>query len=173
MFRLRLYVLLGAVGGLLLLGLLAGCPAAPAEGDSDPVDAPEITDDDTPDCSADDPDGDSADDDAEEPPGAGIEPDEIESGVLLIFHNGSGPMCLEALDWLEEAREDHPALQVEEHLVYEEGERALMLQLEAEHEASEGVSSAFEYLPIMFFEDAAFSGFNADVAEALLGLMPE
>jgi hypothetical protein len=30
--------------------------------------------------------------------------------TLLIFHNGTGPMCIEALAWLETMRTEHPDL---------------------------------------------------------------
>ena len=87
--------------------------------------------------------------------------------TLVIFHNGSGPMCLAALDWLDGAEVDYPALVVEEHLTYEAGEITHLRELQAEFVTSEGVSSSFEYLPIMFLEDRAFSGFDDAVAEAL------
>ncbi|MBN1511599.1 MAG: hypothetical protein JXB13_06260 [Phycisphaerae bacterium] len=90
--------------------------------------------------------------------------------TLLIFHNNTGPMCLAALGWLEEAQADHGALIVEEHLTTESGERDLLHQLEDEYPASEGVSTTFGYLPIIFFKDRAFSGFNDEV-EASLGAL--
>jgi hypothetical protein len=98
---------------------------------------------------------------------------EGEAATLLIFHNNSGPMCLAALDWLDGVKSEDPALVVEEHLTYETGERLLLIQLEAQFQTSQGVSTSFEYLPIVFFRDQAFSGFNDEVAEALQGLLSE
>lgn len=95
-----------------------------------------------------------------------------EGDTLLIFHNGSGPMCLEALDWLEGVRSRFPALAVEEHLTYEAGEAELLGQLEARFQTSQGVSRSFEYLPIVFFREQAFSGFNEEIAAALGELLP-
>ncbi len=90
---------------------------------------------------------------------------------LLIFHNNSGPMCLEALDWLDSVRSEYPELVIEEHLTYESGEMDLFDQLRAPFSQSEGVSAAFGYLPIIFFKDRAFSGFNDDVRDALAALL--
>ncbi len=96
---------------------------------------------------------------------------EGETYTLLIFHNNSGPMCLAALDWLDSVQPEHPALAVEEHLTYEAGETELLAQLEAQFQTSQGVSTSFGYLPIVFFEGQAFSGFNDEIAEMLEGLL--
>jgi hypothetical protein len=94
-----------------------------------------------------------------------------EEETLIIFHNDSGPMCLAALEWLGDVQSEHPALVIEEHLTYEAGEYELLLQLELPFEASQGVSTSFEFLPIIFFQDHAFSGFDDGVAEALEELL--
>jgi hypothetical protein len=91
----------------------------------------------------------------------------VEERTLLIFHNGSGPMCLSALDWLDGIEPQYPALVVEEHLTYEAGERETLVALEQEYQTSQGVSTSFGYLPIMFFEGQAFSGFNDEIAADL------
>jgi hypothetical protein len=92
--------------------------------------------------------------------------------TLLFFQNNSGPMCLAALDWLDSMKSEHPALVVEEHLTYEAGETELLAQLEAQFQSSQGVSTSFEYLPIVFFRGQAFSGFNDEVARMLEELLP-
>lgn len=91
--------------------------------------------------------------------------------VLLVFHNNSGPMCLAALDWLADLRDAHPALVVEEHLTYESGETARLAQYQSLHAASQGVSDGFAYLPIIFFQGQAFSGFDDAIAQALEALL--
>jgi hypothetical protein len=91
--------------------------------------------------------------------------------TLLIFHNNTGPMCLAALDWLAGVQAAHPAVTIEEHLTYEPGETARLLQFERLHAASRGVSESFEYLPIIFFRGQAFSGFNDEVAQTLEALL--
>ncbi|HUU83961.1 MAG TPA: hypothetical protein VM243_10705 [Phycisphaerae bacterium] len=94
-----------------------------------------------------------------------------DGNTFVMFHNNSGPMCLEALDWLDGVKPEHPTLVVEEHLTYEAGEIELLLKLEAQFQTSQGVSTSFEYLPIVFYEGQAFSGFNDEIAEAMEDLM--
>jgi hypothetical protein len=97
--------------------------------------------------------------------------DALAAEKLLIFHNNSGPMCLQALDWLDSIRSQHPELVIEEHLTYEPGEVDLLNQLKAQCSQSQGVSTTFGYLPIVFFQGQAFSGFNDDIQAALATLI--
>ncbi len=120
-----------------------------------------------------DPNGETDPDDETDPGGETDPDDETDLGTLLMFHNNAGSMCLEALDWFNSIVEDYPTLKVEEHLTTEDGEVALMYELEAEFSASQGVSTTFGYLPIMFYQDQAFSGFNDEVRDALLRLLTE
>ena len=98
-------------------------------------------------------------------------PDQTEPYTLLIFHNNSGPMCLEALAWLDEIGPQYPSLVVEQKLTFEEADLELLQEMEAEYEQSQGVSTSFAYLPIIFFRDQAFSGFNNEVETAITGLL--
>lgn len=98
--------------------------------------------------------------------------DTSDADALLIFHNNSGPMCLAALDWLDSVKSEYPGLVIEEHLTYEVGEAELLVQLEAQFQTSQGASTSFEYLPIIFFQEQVFSGFNDQIAEALQELLP-
>jgi hypothetical protein len=91
--------------------------------------------------------------------------------VMLVFHNNSGAMCLEALAWIEQLQAQYPALQVEERLTTEPAELALLTRLRDEFPRSSGVSSQFFYLPIIFYQDQAYSGFNEQVAAALEALV--
>lgn len=107
---------------------------------------------------------------------AGCAPASSEGGptddaTLMIFHNGTGPMCLEALDWLAAIQLEHPELVVEEYLTTEPAGLALFKQLKAQHEQSQGVSTSFGYLPVIFFAGEAFSGFNDAVKQSLIGLV--
>ena len=90
---------------------------------------------------------------------------------LLIFHNNSGPMCLAALEWLASVRSEYPTLVIEEHLTYEIGEGGLLAELETQYQSSQGVSTSFAYLPIVFFRGQAFSGFDDEVIRALQELL--
>ncbi|HNQ22867.1 MAG TPA: hypothetical protein PKK06_07220 [Phycisphaerae bacterium] len=109
----------------------------------------------------------------EDSPDAGEGDGDVAEVTLLMFHNNSGPMCLAALEWLATAQQEHAWLAVEEHLTTESAEVELLRQLEAEYSESEGVSASFRYLPIIFFTDHAFSGFDDEVAEALETLVQE
>ncbi|MDV7143164.1 polysaccharide deacetylase family protein [Tropicimonas sp. TH_r6] len=81
---------------------------------------------------------------------------------LVIFHNGLGPMCLEAKAFLEAI--DYP---VEEHLDSEKNFQGLLDGYLARYPESEGVSEAFGYYPIIFLKGRAFSGFDATVQAAI------
>jgi len=97
---------------------------------------------------------------------------EIESGEkkedsvgdkMMMFHNGQGLMCLEALDFIETI--NYP---VEQFLNYEEGFVEQLNRLRAEFGQSEGVSQSFGYYPIIFIKDRAFSGFNEEIKTEIL-----
>ena len=81
-------------------------------------------------------------------------------------------MCLAALDWLDEVQVDHPGLAVEEYLTTDDSGRTYLGVLKDEYETSEGVSTTFGYLPIVFYQNSAFSGFDDEIADAILELMP-
>lgn len=81
---------------------------------------------------------------------------------IMMFHNGKGPMCLDALEWIKTI--DYP---VEQYLDYEEDFREKLDELTAEYGKSEGVSNSFGYYPIIFIKDKAFSGFNDDIKNEL------
>lgn len=91
--------------------------------------------------------------------------------AVAIFHNGTGPMCFAALEWLAEARLEYPDLVVEEYLTTDLQDLALLGQLRLEYGESQGVSTTFEYLPIIFHGGKAFSGFNDEVEQELANLI--
>ncbi len=84
--------------------------------------------------------------------------EEVSEGRLMMFHNGKGPMCLEALDFLSTV--DYP---VEEFLDTQAGFRDQLEKLKTEFGQSEGLSESFGYYPIIFINDRAFSGFNEEI----------
>lgn len=90
---------------------------------------------------------------------------------LVIFHNATGPMCLEALAWLEAMRSEYPGLVVEEHLTTQEASVELLYEMEAGYGPSQGISATFGYLPIIFYHGQAFSGFDDDVKASLATLV--
>jgi hypothetical protein len=91
--------------------------------------------------------------------------------ALVIFHNNTGPMCFACLDWIADAKTRYPDLVVKEYLVYEPVGSLMLAQLMQQSPTSEGVSTSFGYLPFVFFQGRAFSGFNDEIAQALEELL--
>ncbi|HOJ56874.1 MAG TPA: hypothetical protein PK184_20760 [Phycisphaerae bacterium] len=91
--------------------------------------------------------------------------------TLTIFHNNSGPMCREALAWLRTMRAQYPGLVVEEYLTTNAEGLALFTQIKAQYPQSQGISTTFGYLPVIFFQDRAFSGFNDEIEQVLTELI--
>ncbi|MDM8004847.1 MAG: hypothetical protein QUV05_01660 [Phycisphaerae bacterium] len=87
--------------------------------------------------------------------------------TLIIFDNGSGPMCLDALAWLETMQTEHPDLVVQEYLTTNPANVSILADLKLQHGQSQGVSTTFQYLPIIFYRGQAFSGFNDEVEQTL------
>jgi hypothetical protein len=82
---------------------------------------------------------------------------------IVMFHNGEGPMCRDAKAFLDGL--DYP---VEEHLTGEKRFLAMLDSYRVRYPESEGVSDSFEYFPIIFMRDKAFSGFDEDVRDSIL-----
>lgn len=81
---------------------------------------------------------------------------------IVMFHNGVGPMCKEAEAFLDGL--DYP---VEEHLVGEKNFLTLLDKYRVQFPQTEGVSKSYEYFPIIFVKDRAFSGFDEEVRKAI------
>lgn len=90
-----------------------------------------------------------------------------EKNILMMFHNNKGPMCLEQLEWLNQIKNKHPDLIVREYLMQDQGARELLTEKMADFEKSRGESENFKYLPITFYKNEAFSGFNEKVKSEL------
>jgi len=82
---------------------------------------------------------------------------------IMMFHNGSGSMCLEALDFIKTI--DYPA---EQFLDSEAGFSEKLNGLKKEFSSSEGIHPLFGYYPIIFIEDRVFSGFNETIKNEIL-----
>ena len=80
--------------------------------------------------------------------------------ALHVFHNNTGPMCLEALDFFETL--DYPVV---EHLTTDDDFGAELAEYRSDFTESEGVSTTFGYYPMIFVEGRAFSGFNEEIQE--------
>jgi len=82
---------------------------------------------------------------------------------ILMFHNGAGSMCLDALEFIKNI--DYP---VEQILNNEEDFRQKLSELEIKFGKSIGVSETFGYYPIIFINDKVFSGFNEQIKKQIL-----
>lgn len=85
---------------------------------------------------------------------------------IVVFHNGTGPMCIEFLAFIETI--NYP---VEEHIVGEPGFWELLNALKAAFGGSQGVSTTFGFYPIIFIQNKAYSGFNDDIRNAIISLI--
>ena len=85
------------------------------------------------------------------------------SNKIVMFHNGKGPMCLEAVDFLKTI--NYPAEQI---LDTDESFSDKLNKLKEGFTQSEGVSESFGYYPIIFIKDRAFSGFDEEIKSEIL-----
>ena len=91
---------------------------------------------------------------------------EKENSEIVIFHNGTGPMCMEALSFLRTQGYEYT-----EYLNTDEDFSIKINEYKVDFEKSEGVSETFSYYPIIFIKGRAFSGFNQTVQESIENLM--
>ena len=82
---------------------------------------------------------------------------------IMMFHNGTGPMCLETVGFLTTI--NYP---IEQYLDSEEGFSEKLDKLKTEFSSSEGVHPLFGYYPIIFIKDRVFSGFNETIKNEIL-----
>lgn len=85
---------------------------------------------------------------------------------IMMFHNGQGPMCLEALDFMTTL--DYP---IEQYIEGQAGYNEAFSQVRAEFSSSEGIHPLFGYYPMIFVKDRAFSGFNESVERAITNII--
>lgn len=90
----------------------------------------------------------------------------VEEDKLVMFHNGSGTMCVEAVQFFEENDIEY----VEYLNTEEDFNSKLESYKEVYGNVSEGVSTSYGYYPMIFYKGRAFSGFNEGVGESLLNL---
>ncbi len=88
--------------------------------------------------------------------------EETNEEEIIVFHNGKGSMCLEALDFFEEK-----GYKFTEYLDTESGFREKLQSYTSDYEKSEGVSDSFGYYPIIFVEGRAFSGFSQQIGDEI------
>jgi peptidoglycan/xylan/chitin deacetylase (PgdA/CDA1 family) len=87
----------------------------------------------------------------------------IAEDELVMFHNGVGEMCLDALAFFAENN-----LPVKEYLSSEPNFHQLLAKYREKYPVSEGVSDSYQYLPIIFYHGKAYSGFDDEVRAQIL-----
>jgi len=89
---------------------------------------------------------------------------ESEKVEIIMFHNETGPMCIDAIEFLEEnyiAYQQHIPTDIDFHEQLE--------KYKANFEGvSEGVSESFGYYPIIIVTHRAFSGFDNEIETHIL-----
>ena len=91
---------------------------------------------------------------------------QTEDNGIVVFHNGTGIMCLEALSFLRTQ-----GYEFTEYLNTDEDYSVKINEYKADFEKSEGMSETFSYYPIIFIKGRAFSGFNQTVQKNIEDLM--
>ena len=88
---------------------------------------------------------------------------------VVMFHNGTGPMCIDAIDFFKKE-----GIEYEEHLTTDSDFSELLSTYESQFNGeSEGVSTSFGYYPIIFVRDRAFSGFDEEIGAEIMSLLDE
>jgi cytoskeletal protein RodZ len=157
-------ILIAVVGilGLIVVGLLIWNSVSPVREES-----AQVADSSTGDASFNEEVNESRDENSEstdaEPSEYGDAQNNADSSVI-IFHNGSGPMCIEALEFFSQEE-----IEYEEYLTTQEGFNQKLREYKDKFDGkSVGVSDSFGYYPIIIVDNKAFSGFDEDVKQQLL-----
>lgn len=91
---------------------------------------------------------------------------DIEGDKVVVFHNNSGSMCLEALDFFEDND-----IEYIQYLNTDSDYASKISAYKSNVPTSEGVSTTFGYYPMIFIGDKAYSGFNEEIGEEILELL--
>ncbi len=90
----------------------------------------------------------------------------ITTEKVVIFHNNTGSMCLDALTFFKDNN-----ITFEEHLNTDSDYSSELQKYKANNPSSEGVSTNYGYYPYIFVKGKAFSGFNEQIKQEILNLL--
>ena len=91
---------------------------------------------------------------------------EVETDQLVMFHNGAGPMCIDAVEFFKEN-----SIKYVEYLTTDEDfSEKLKSYKDRYGDVSEGVSTSYGYYPIIFYKDKVFSGFSEEIGNTILNM---
>ncbi|MBN1617722.1 polysaccharide deacetylase family protein [Candidatus Dojkabacteria bacterium] len=93
--------------------------------------------------------------------------DSIDNSVV-IFHNNTGTMCLDALQFFKDN-----SIAYEEHLNTDSDYSTELQKYKANNPTSQGVSTSYEYYPFIFVGGESFSGFNNEIKTQILDLVEQ
>ena len=94
------------------------------------------------------------------------EGDEVGTKELVIFHNGTGSKCIEALAFFDSMDYEYT-----QYLNTDPEYSSKLREYKQGFNVSEGESTSFGYYPIIFVEDRAFSGFSEDIEDIIKNIM--
>ncbi len=86
--------------------------------------------------------------------------------TVVVFHNGTGPMCLEMEEFFEKNN-----IKYEEHLNTDTDFGTQLNAYKGSISKSEGISDTYGYYPIIFVGGEAYSGFNKEIGDEILGML--
>jgi hypothetical protein len=91
---------------------------------------------------------------------------QVEENELVMFHNGSGSMCIDAIEFFEENDMEYI-----EYLTTDSNFEEKLSEYKEEYgDTSEGVSTSYGYYPMIFYKGRAFSGFNDEIGNQIKSL---
>ena len=99
----------------------------------------------------------------EEPTQESTESDLYGEYKIVMFHNNQGPMCLQAKEFFKENN-----IKFREILTTDDNFAKLLARYRENRPVSKGVSNSYEFYPLIFTEEASYSGFNEEIARELL-----
>lgn len=91
---------------------------------------------------------------------------ESKSNEVVVFHNGTGPMCVEMKEFFQENN-----IEYEEHLTTDTDFGTQLNAYKGDISKSEGISESYGYYPFIFVEGKAYSGFSEEIGGEILGML--
>jgi glutaredoxin len=90
----------------------------------------------------------------------------IEENTVVMFHNNTGPMCLDALAFFKENN-----IKYTEHINTDSDYAEILRVYREKTPISEGYSTNFGYFPMIFIKDKAYSGFDINIGNEIKNLL--
>lgn len=90
----------------------------------------------------------------------------ITTDKIVIFHNNTGPMCLDALAFFKDEN-----ITYEQHLNTDSDYSLILQTYKTSYPSSEGISTDYSYYPYIFVKGKAFSGFNDEIKSEITELV--